>query len=256
MKGCAADQPPSSSTCKRTDVDAASVEWLRSRKPKLRRHCRGNFFIRLPNGSSLWFGSDPAEADDRYRRLVECPYRSPKLPGPSAFQAERLQRVSVMLLNSGPSTVQQTAERLFTLVDSESGPAGRIKVRDCLKRFLTAVGTKQIDQLTADDLIGYANPLSVASVVAVSGKTDANVYASLESATQAIGWYPVQSRRPWHGLRSLGRPISAGGRGSESNSAGTPSSRSAAAWDRSGRDSKPGPGRCLRLRGFVAPDHR
>jgi site-specific recombinase XerD len=64
-----------------------------------------------------------------------------------------------MLVSTGTLTVQETAEQLFILVDSESGPDGKRKVRRSLKRFLAAVGPNPINGLTANDLLRYKKKL-------------------------------------------------------------------------------------------------
>ncbi len=61
--------------------------------------------------------------------------------------------------NEAPSdssaTVQEAADALWALVDSEAGAHGRCKVRACLKRFLTDYGTRSLASLRATDLIAF-----------------------------------------------------------------------------------------------------
>lgn len=156
MKGCAeTDSPHLSETLAKTVSKSRALKSTSHRTPKLRRHCRGSFFVRLVDGSTRWLGSDPERAEAQYRRLVDCSYLATERSAPSALKVDGEHRVSVMLVPSGPATVQETAQRLFRLVDSESGPHGKKKVRRSLKRFLAAVGSRPIDGLTADDLIDY-----------------------------------------------------------------------------------------------------
>ena len=61
-----------------------------------------------------------------------------------------------------PSTVsvRQVAGSLFTLVDSESGPAGQANIRNRTKKFLADFGDRPIENLPPDDLIRFKSELA------------------------------------------------------------------------------------------------
>lgn len=133
----------------------------KTRIPTLRRHCRGSFYVRIPHGGSLWFGSDQASAERAYSTWAEgfAAENHPRKGGGNSKATLSARSPRGMDPASAPAvptlSTQAVAEQLFALVDSESGPAGRRKVRACLKRFLEHFGTREIGSLKAADLIAY-----------------------------------------------------------------------------------------------------
>ena len=137
--------------------------------PSLLKHCRGHYFVRLPGGKSKWFGADPAQAQTRYERWVET-YQ----PGHNGHP--RVETSLSPRFRRRMATVQEVADSLFALVDSESGEFGRRKVRACLVRFLAQHGGKEIASLKGADLIAFKGKMT-ADGLAASTMNDALTYA-------------------------------------------------------------------------------
>lgn len=132
------------------------------------------FWIRIPKaqgGGSKWFGTDPASAKLAYEAWTKAA-ETANAPTPAPRVLSRSRKLARTAGGNGCSTagmlaaletspsVQQTAQELFALVDSESGPAGQANIRWRLKGFIGRLGGRPIASLKAADLIAYKASLN------------------------------------------------------------------------------------------------
>lgn len=148
-----------------------------------------NFFVRIPRrfgGGTKWFGSNEEAARAAWTAWGALYQRQAESALPSAAPSRPRTRSALPLtdptpfrggmprVGPQPMTVRAVAASLFALVDSESGPAGRQKVRLCTNRFLNLYGDRLVHELTAADLVAFKASLAA---LKPTSKNDLLTYA-------------------------------------------------------------------------------
>jgi hypothetical protein len=139
--------------------------------PSLRYHKGTGQWLCQWGGKHHYLGQDAALARERYQAQLDAwtAWRAERASGPAAaaprnIPSKRGDSGTVAPpprppASAGP-TAEQVAQKLFALVDSESGPAGRQNVRDRLVLFLKMFGPCRMSSLTPSDLLRYKSSLA------------------------------------------------------------------------------------------------
>src|SRR5688572_18786808 len=107
---------------------SVAVESPKVKVGSLRRHVRGSWFCRLPDGmGTKWFGKiDEATARSLYESFVA----DLAVIGKEGRATEKAPRaVSRPMRKADSQTFREVADALFALVDSEAGPCGQRNIR-------------------------------------------------------------------------------------------------------------------------------